>query len=87
LPNKLFDYIHAGIPILASKLVELEKIINEFDIGYFIQNHKPEHIAATIQQIFENEEVYQQKKKNTIKASQALNWENEEKILMKVIQS
>ena len=86
LPNKLFDYIHAGIPVLASKLVELEKIINEFDIGYFIQNHKPEHIAATIQQIFENEEVYQQKKKNTIKASQALNWENEEKKLMKVIQ-
>lgn len=85
LPNKLFDYIHSGIPVLSSKLVELENIIIKYDVGYFIQNHEPKHIADTIIQIFENEKEYQQKKLNTIKVKLELSWENEEKKLIKII--
>ncbi|MFV0391539.1 MAG: glycosyltransferase [Paludibacteraceae bacterium] len=87
LPNKLFDYIHSEIPVLSSKLVELENIINQYDVGYFIQNHDPKHIAETIEFIFENKQEYLQKKQNTRKAKQKVNWENEEKILIRLIES
>ncbi|MBP7152085.1 MAG: glycosyltransferase [Paludibacteraceae bacterium] len=86
LPNKLFDYIHAGIPVLASDLPELKKIINHYDIGYFLQNHDPKNIAATIEYIFENAERYKTVKSNTEKAREELCWENEEKNLLQIIQ-
>lgn len=85
LPNKLFDYIHAGIPTLSSGLVELKQIIDKYDIGYYIQNHTPEHIAEVIKNIFANDERFQQVKRNTCKARKDLCWENEEMVLIEII--
>ena len=33
LPNKIFEYALANIPVIASSLPEMEKIINKFNIG------------------------------------------------------
>ena len=85
LPNKLFDYIHAGIPVLSSGLVELKQIIDRYNIGYYIQNHNPKHIAMVIKDIFSDEKLYNTVKQNTSKAKTDLCWENEEKVLMGVI--
>jgi len=85
LPNKLFDYIHAGIPILSSGLPEIKQIIDQYDIGYYIQNHNPEHMAEVIQSIFSDPQRYAIVKQNTAKAKVELNWEEEEKILMEII--
>jgi len=85
LPNKLFDYIHSGIPTLSSGLVELKQIIDKYDIGYYIQNHDPKHIAKVIEDIFADETHYNQVKQNTIKAKEELCWENEEKVLLEII--
>ena len=85
LPNKLFDYIHSGIPTLSSGLVELKQIIDQYDIGYYIQNHDPKHIASVVEGIFANETRYNTVKQNTVKAKEELCWENEEKVLMSII--
>ena len=85
LPNKLFDYIHSGIPVLSSGLIELKQIIDQYDIGYYIQNHDPKHIATVITSVFSDENRYNQVKLNTVKAKEELCWENEEKVLIGVI--
>lgn len=85
LPNKLFDYIHSGIPTLSSGLIELKQIIDQYDIGYYIQNHVPKHIASVIESIFANETRYNIVKQNTAKAKEELCWEQEEKILISLI--
>jgi glycosyltransferase involved in cell wall biosynthesis len=87
LPNKLFDFIHSGIPTLSSKLPELKQIIDQYDIGYYINNHNPKHIAEVIKAIFANETRYNTVKQNTAKAKAELCWENEEKVLLKIINS
>ncbi|HVA99308.1 MAG TPA: glycosyltransferase [Bacteroidia bacterium] len=87
LPNKIFDYIQAGVPVLATELVEIKKIITEYQIGDCIQNHDPKHIAEKINAIFANELLLKQWKENTKIAAQTLCWENEEKVLKKTYQS
>ena len=81
LPNKIFDYMHSGIPILASRLPEIESVITSFHIGTFIENHKPEHIAAQIEH-FLNSKDYAVCKSNTIKAAQHYNWKLEKQKLI-----
>ena len=81
LPNKLFDFIHAGIPILASKIIEVEKIIKKYQIGLFINNHKPIHIANKIKYALNNKELMSEWKSNTTLATKELNWEIEENTL------
>lgn len=84
LPNKLFDYIHAGVPVLSSDLVEIKKIVDEYAIGYSISSHNPKHIAEKINSILLDENKLQLWKKNTKIASEKLNWELEEQALIEV---
>jgi len=81
LPNKLFDYIRANVPVLASRLPEIENIVKTYGIGCFIENHNPEHIAEKIKFMLNSPEKIQIWKENLEKASAELCWENEEKVL------
>jgi glycosyltransferase involved in cell wall biosynthesis len=85
LPNKLFDYIHTGIPILASSLVEVKQIIDDYQIGCTIDNFDPQHIAEKMQFMLTDTNSREMWKKNLILASEKLNWQNEEQILLEVL--
>ncbi len=84
LPNKLFDYLAAGIPVLASPMVEVKKVVESFKVGMCIENHEPEHIAKKIREMLSDNERLELWKKNALKAAGKLCWENEEKILINV---
>ena len=79
LPNKLFDYIHAGVPILASNLVEVKNIVTYYQIGIIINNIEPNEIALALNRLLTDDKMLRQLKYNTGKAKQELNWEQEEK--------
>ena len=82
LPNKFFDYINAGIPVLSSKATEIKLLTEKYQIGDCIDNFEPSEIAAKIIEIEKNNELYNLWKHNAISASEELNWEKEEKILI-----
>jgi glycosyltransferase involved in cell wall biosynthesis len=84
LSNKLFEYLHAGVPVLASRLPEQEKIINHYDVGGFIENHHPEDIARKIKDIFADPQTLSRWKQNTCRVREELNWENESKIVVEI---
>ena len=84
LPNKLFDYFACGLPVIASKLVEIEKIHHQFPFGILLTEVTAQSVAAAIQSIDVNATEYQAWLINIKKASELLCWENEEKIIEEV---
>ncbi|MFZ9613342.1 MAG: glycosyltransferase [Crocinitomicaceae bacterium] len=86
LPNKLFDYMHAGTPILASRLVELERVILHYQIGTIIDQVDADSIAQSITYLKENPEILATQKMNCLKASASENWEIEKQKLHSFIQ-
>jgi len=86
LPNKLFDYIHSGVPVLASKLPEIERIINTYNIGSFISDHNPVNIANAMNKALGDKVQYQKWKENITVAARALCWDEEEKILLTIFE-
>lgn len=84
LPNKLFDFIQAGVPVVASNLVEVGKIIKKYDIGLFIPDHDPKSIAATIRQGLDDQEARMRWKQGLAQAAEELCWENEQQTLIEI---
>lgn len=85
LPNKLFDYIHAGLPVLASPLTEIKKIIDTYQIGETIESHQPEQLAMKITSMLSNKKMLEIYHQNCLKAAKILSWENEKKVLTEIL--
>jgi glycosyltransferase involved in cell wall biosynthesis len=86
LPNKLFDYIIAGIPVLGSSLPEVKAIIEKYEIGIITESHDPETIAAKLKFLLFNSPKNKWRQ-NLARAAGELNWENEKHELLEVYNS
>lgn len=84
LPNKLFDYIHAGLPVIASDLPEIRRIIDRYEIGAIIPSHEPKSIAAVMNHAISDEAANAMWKQNLKKAAGELTWESERETLLSV---
>lgn len=82
LPNKLFDYINAGLPVLASDLPEISAIIKKYDIGLISPTHDPAQLAELIKKMISDKNSIEKWKENLKIASRELCWENEETIIL-----
>lgn len=87
LPNKLFDYIHAGVPVLASPLVEVKNVIDEYSVGECIASHEPKAIADKINSMLSDKQKLALYKANALKAKELLCWDKEKKALEEVLKS
>jgi len=81
LPNKLFDYIMADTPVLASNLPEVRNIVATYKVGMIAENHEPAHLASCIKEMLSDGERLAFWKENCKNAARMLNWEKEEPII------
>jgi glycosyltransferase involved in cell wall biosynthesis len=77
LPNKLFDYLSAGLAVIASDLPEISKILYEYNCGIIIPEVNKVEISNAIKKLRENRELLSELKQNSVIASKSINWENE----------
>jgi glycosyltransferase involved in cell wall biosynthesis len=48
LPNKLFEYIAAGVPVVASALPEIERLVVSYGVGWCAPPSDPEALAGAL---------------------------------------
>lgn len=82
LPNRIFDFIQANVPILASDFPEIRKIITEYPVGKLIQDYAPQQLATSIREILSNSEHF-----CFTKANIDFTWEKESKIILEILEN
>ena len=84
LPNKLFDYIQAQVPVLVTNLPEMATIVNHYQVGEITSTLEPERLAEKINEALFNIEKREIWQKNLKIAAKELTWEKEEKVLIEI---
>ncbi|MDA3820442.1 MAG: glycosyltransferase [Candidatus Delongbacteria bacterium] len=88
LPNKLFDYIKAGVPVLVSDLPEMKRFVEMTQTGWWISpDADARTLAKKIINVWNDTEAYRQTSENTKAAIEKYNWEKESLKQLEVFRS
>ena len=82
LPNKLFEYLMAGLPVMATPRIEMAAMISSTRSG-FITELDPQSLAATLNGM--NLADLNAMRRAALTAAQRLNWEHEKSLLIAAI--
>jgi len=84
LPNKLFEYILAGLPVCINDFPDQRAIVESYDCGWVL-GCSTENLVSFVNNL--TKEMISQKKIGIIKAQKSLSWENEAIIYLKAVKS
>lgn len=87
LPNKLFQYLAAGLPVLASEFPELTQIVRGHDVGVTCDPSDPQAIAAAIREVTRDPARYAELRRNALACSETFNWATESSKLLRIVES
>jgi glycosyltransferase involved in cell wall biosynthesis len=77
-PNKLFEYMAAGVPLVASDFPRWRELIEPFDCGLLVDPLDPSAIAKAIEWLLEHPQVAEEMGKRGQRAAEEVyNWERE----------
>ncbi len=77
LPNKFFDYISAGIPVITSPLPEVSALVADFGCGIILSEVTPAEIAAKLMLLKNDASLLALLKNKAVAAAQDVTWERE----------
>lgn len=83
LPNRIFSYLHAGVPVLASPFPEIARIVEKYKTGVLTKDYSPKKLAATINDMLQ----HPVDTTHFEAVKQEFCWEEEEKIILNVFES
>ncbi|WP_242504672.1 glycosyltransferase family 4 protein [Pseudomonas songnenensis] len=80
--NKLFEYVQAGLPVVASDLPEIRRVVREHDLGVLVPEGDSVALAAALRDLVGDEGKRQYYAAQSRKAASVLNWESQEHELL-----
>lgn len=78
LPNKLFQYIQAGLPVVTSDLPEMAKVVHHYEIGEVFPAGDSDRLAVALNSLLNDPAKLKLCQENSAKAAQELNWNKEQ---------
>ena len=82
--NKLFEYIIAGLPIIASNMPEIKKIVSKYNVGEIFQNGNKTELSTKINKFIDHPDLVEKYRQNSIAARRHLCWETQESKLIDI---
>lgn len=82
LPNKLFEAIQSEVPMVASDLPEMKRIVEGYEIGLCCAPGDAEAADACLTKLLTDRDFYDRCRKNLKTAKESLCWEKEKKVLL-----
>jgi glycosyltransferase involved in cell wall biosynthesis len=76
-PNKLFDFMAAGLPVAASRLPELIRFVERGEMGLTFPPGDPTALAAALNQILTDPNRHRQMRERAQEAARRYTWEQE----------
>ena len=85
LPNKLFEYLSAGLPVVASDFPEHRRLVAGYHCGVLVDEKSDEDVIGKINRLIQDGRAYREMSRNARRITQEIfNWEEEEKKLIAV---
>ena len=86
LPNKLFEYMQAGLPMITSNFPEMQRIVEQEQIGVVVDPESSHEFSDALKRLLENRELYAKMQVNALKAAGRYNWQHESQKLLDIYQ-
>ena len=80
--NKLFEYVQAGLPVVASDLPEIRRVVREHDLGVLVPEGDSVALAAALRDLVGDEYKRRYFAAQSRKAASVLNWGSQEHELL-----
>jgi glycosyltransferase involved in cell wall biosynthesis len=80
LPNKLFEYVMAGLPVIVNDAPEMSRVVKQHQIGFVMQDLTVEALKKALDSLARIKPKIM--KKNLKKASEVYCWENQERAMI-----
>ncbi len=88
LPNKLFDYMLVGLPVIASDFPLYREVVEPSRCGLLVDPSKPDQIARAMEYLIEHPQEARQMGDNGRRAVQEkYNWETESRRLLEIYET
>jgi len=85
LPNKLFDYIQARVPVLCSDLPEMRRVVEEYEVGEVVRSRDARELASQMRGMLNDRDCRLKWKQGLDVAAGDLCWEKEEQLFREAV--
>jgi glycosyltransferase involved in cell wall biosynthesis len=82
--NKLFEYLTAGLPVVATNFPEIRKIVQHNEVGILVPHNDPLALAAALNALVSDAALRSKFASNARATAYRLNWEEQESRLVEL---
>ncbi|MCK9249356.1 MAG: glycosyltransferase [Solirubrobacteraceae bacterium] len=81
-PNKMFEYVNAGVAVAGSAVPEITRFVQGYGFGVTFDPYDPSDIARAINGLLADPEALRDKRRAAAAAAEQLNWDCEQRKLV-----
>ncbi len=79
-PNKMFEYLMAGLPVVVSNLFEMKRLVKKFDLGVVAKSNDVSGFSSALEEALDID--YFECRESVLRRSKEFTWEKQEVVLL-----